>query len=84
MKLFPFGYDRIWPNFIKRLSLPLKLFNNMYFLFYAAALIQTSKNVADTAFNVKKVKQKPLEVFNTWKVFWNCTSFQATKTTYFW
>ena len=37
MKLFPLGYDINWPNFIKRLSLPLKLLNKMYFLFYAAA-----------------------------------------------
>ena len=36
-----------------------------------------------TSFNVKKVKQKPLEVCITWKVFWNFTSFQATKTTCF-
>ena len=30
---------------------------------------QSSKNVADTAFNVKQVKQKPFEVCITWKVF---------------
>ena len=37
MKLFPLEYDINWPNFINRLSLPLKLFSKMYFLFYAAA-----------------------------------------------
>ena len=37
MKLFPLGYDINWPNFIKRLSLPLKLFHKMNFLFYAGA-----------------------------------------------
>ena len=30
---------------------------------------QTSQNVADTAFNVKKVKQKPLEVLLPGKFF---------------
>ena len=37
MKLFPLEYDINWPNLINGLSLPLKLFSKMYFLFYASA-----------------------------------------------
>ena len=31
-------------------------------------------------FNLKQVKQKPLEFCTSWKFFWNFTSSQATKT----
>ena len=37
MKSFPLEYDINWSNFINKLSLPLKLFSKMYFLFYASA-----------------------------------------------
>ena len=43
MKLFPLEYGINWPNFINRLSLPLKLFNKMYFLFYASAFDDVMK-----------------------------------------
>ena len=43
MKLFPLNYDINWPNFINKLSLPLKLFNKMYFLFYALAFDDVMK-----------------------------------------
>ena len=43
MKLFPLEYGINWPNFINRLSLPLKLFSKMYFLFYASAFDDVMK-----------------------------------------
>ena len=51
MKLFPLEYDINWPNFINRLSLPLKLLNKMYFLFYASTFDNVMKfeNLANAA-----------------------------------
>ena len=43
MKLFTLEYDINWPNFIHRLSLPLKLFSKMCFLFYAVAFDDAKK-----------------------------------------
>ena len=43
MKLFPLNYDINWPNFINKLSLSLKLFNKIYFLFYALAFDDVMK-----------------------------------------
>ena len=36
---------------------------------------QTGKNLANTTFNVKQIKQKPLEARITWKVFLNFILF---------
>ena len=43
MKLFILECDITWPNFINRLCLLPKLFNKMYFLFYAQAFDDVMK-----------------------------------------
>ena len=43
MKFFILSYDINWQNFINRLYLLLKLFSEIYFLFYASAFDDVMK-----------------------------------------